>query len=376
LVLVAGTCLFAYSLYQLHQFDAGVNRQGLLIVDLDPADAGYKDARLISLNERLRDRFAAVPGVQAVSFSQNGLYSGRNYDTHFEADGFTDTNPRRHFSIYDHVGPNFFTTAGARILAGRDFNPRDNVGAPNVAIITEAFARRVFENRDPIGRNLYIATGKNTTATHQIVGVVQDIRNDVRRPQPMFYLCQLQTGVQSFSTRFLVRTRFKPAAIIPALRDAVRLEDSALRVDDVQSAEDLFDRTLSTDRLLAALAWGFGVLAILLAAVGIYGLLSYDVTRRTAEIGIRMAVGAHRGDVMRLVLKEVALVCGAGLVAGSAAALALSRLVEKMVFQMKAADPLIEGAAAVILLAVAMCAASIPARRAARMDPMSALRNE
>jgi predicted permease len=375
LVLVAGACLFAYSLHQLRQFDSGVTRAHLLVVDVNPADAGYAEDQLIPLNVRLRQRLAAVPGVESASFSQNGIYSGRNYGTQIQAEGSSESDPR-HQSVYDHVGPYFFTTVGARLVAGRDFNERDDTGAPRVTIVTSEFARRYLPGRDPVGRNLYVATARNTTETYRIVGVVHDLRNNVRRPQPMFYLPQLQTLTQAFSTRFLVRTRLNPLAVMASLRAAVRSEDAALRVDQVDLAEDLFDRTLSTDRLIAALAWGFGVLAITLAAVGIYGLLSYDVTRRTAEIGIRMAVGARKSDVIRLVMREVALVCGVGLAAGCAAALGMSRLVAGMVFQMKPGDPLVEAAAAAVLAAVALGAAWIPARRAARMDPMDALRNE
>lgn len=311
-----------------------------------------------------------------MSFSQNGIYSGRNYETNFNADGFQNSDPRRHHSIYDHVGPYFFTTAGTRIFAGRDFNERDDAGAPKAAIVTREFARRVFEDRGAVGRNLYVATGPNTSVTYQIVGVVQDIRSNVRRPQPMFYLCQLQTQSQAFSTRFLVRTAADATPVIPGLRTAVQIENAALHIDQIDSAGDLFDRTLATDRLIALLAWGFGVLAIVLAAVGIYGLLSYEVTRRTGEIGIRMAVGARQADVVRLIMREVALTCGFGLAAGSAAALSMARLVEGLVFQMKPGNPLMEVAAAVVMATVAIGAAWIPSRRAARMDPMTALRNE
>ncbi|HEV3199591.1 MAG TPA: ABC transporter permease [Bryobacteraceae bacterium] len=376
LVLVASACLFAYSLHQLREFDAGVNRDRLLVVEVNPEDSGYKEAAAVSLNTRLRERIAAAPGVEAVSFSQNGIYSWRNYSTSFEADGFSNSDPHNHYGFYDHVGPYFFTTVGAHLLAGRDFTERDDAGAPNVAIVTREFARRVFEAREAVGRNLYLATGKGTTITYQVVGVVQDIRKDVRQPEPMFYLCQLQTQSQAFSTRLLVRTRLAEAAVIPSLRAAVQMEDATLRVEQIDSVWDLFERTLVTDRLMAVLAWGFGVLAIVLAAVGVYGLLSYEVTRRTGEIGIRMAVGAQKGDVMALVMREVALICGMGLAAGSAAALAMARLVEGLVFQMRSGNPLIEGVAALVLAAVAIGAAWIPARRAARMDPMAALRSE
>ena len=376
LVLVAATCLFAYSLHQLRQFDGGLNRNRLLVADVDPADAGYEGPQLIGLNLRLRDRLAGVPGVEAVSFSQNGIFSGRNYSTHFDADGFFNADQRTHFSAFDHVGPYFFSTAGTHVIAGRDFNERDDPGAPKVAIVNREFARRVFAGSDAVGRNLYVTAAKDTILSYQIVGVVQDIRNDVRRPKPMFYLCQIQTQTQAFSTRFLVRTRLDPTAVIPSLRATLRAEAPALHVDQIDTAEELLDRTLATDRLMAVLAWGFGVLAIILAGVGVYGLQSYDVTRRTAEIGIRMAVGAQRRDVVWLVMREVALICGSGIAAGTATALLMARFVESLVFQMRAANPLIQAAAAIVLVVVGGGAAWIPARRAARMDPVAALRNE
>jgi len=274
------------------------------------------------------------------------------------------------------VGPGFFTALGARLIAGRDFNERDDQSAPAVAIVNREFARRVFADRNPVGQNLYVAEDETHYKPYRIVGLVQNVRNDVRNAQPLFYECQLQTRMQAMSTRFLVRTRQAPEAAISGLRAAIRAEDASLEAGHVDTADALLDSTLDTDRLMAALAWGFGVLAIVLAAVGIYGLLSYDVTRRTGEIGIRMALGAFQSDIIWLVLREVALLCAAGLTIGGVAALALARLVEGMVFGLKAGDPRVEAGAAVVLAAVAVVAAWFPARRAARLDPTVALRNE
>jgi predicted permease len=374
LVLIAGTCLFAYNLHLLRETDTGIRRSGLLVLDIDPGIAGYKDAAAVALNLRLRERLQAVPGVEAVSFSQSGLYSWRNFDTNFDADGFPKGAPGRHHSIYDHVGPGFFRAAGAHILAGRDFEDRDRAGSPNVAIVTQSFARRVFKNRNPIGLNLYLRSGEKDT--YQIIGVVNDLRGDVRYPVSMFYLCQLQSEVQAMTTRLLIRSRSDASTFMSALRPAVRDVDPELRVNNIISAEELFDRTVDRDRLLATLSWGFGILALTLAAVGIYGLLSFEVTRRTGEIGIRMAVGARKGNIVALVLREVAIVCGAGLAAGVLAAAELTRLAEGMVFGFKAGDPRVLAAAALILVAMALLAALIPARRAAAMDPMRALRCE
>jgi predicted permease len=376
LVLVAAACLFAYNLHHLREFDSGVQRGGLLIVDVDPAGAGYRDAAAIRLNMDLRARLAALPGVAGVSFSQNGLYTGRNSDTNFYADGFPSDARGNHHSIYDHVGPDFFTVAGAHIVAGRDFNEHDDAAAPKVAILSKSLARRIFHDRSPIGLQLYAKSGPTTEEAYRIVGVVNDIRNDIHRGSAMFYLCQLQSGRQAMSTRLLVRAQRDPGTVAAGIRAAVRDVDRSLRVDDLMAADELFDRTVDRDRLLAILSWGFGVLALTLAAVGIYGLLSFDVTRRTGEIGIRMAVGARRSDIMTLVLREVAIVSGIGLVVGILAAMQLSRLVESLVWGFKPGDPRVAAAAAAVLVIVALGAALIPARRASRMDPMNALRCE
>jgi predicted permease len=376
LILVAGTCLFAFSLHQARAFDAGINRHQLLVVDIDPAQAGYRAADTVDVNARLRARFRAVPGVASVSYSQNGIYAGRNYGTRIDVDGPHTADMRNLNVTYDHVGPRFFTTVGAHITAGRDFDERDDASAPKVAIVSQEFVRRVLLGGNAVGRTLYAYDASRMMIPYRIVGVVHDIQNEIRRKQLLFYLCQPQTGIQAFSTRFLVRTRLAQRSVISGLRAAVRQENSALRIDQIDSADDLLDATLSSERLLATLAWGFGALALILAAVGIYGLLSYDVTRRTSEIGIRMAIGARQADILALVLRQVALVCGIGLVLGAAAALPLSRLVQGMVFGLQSGDPRLEAAAALLLLLVALCAAAIPARRAASLDPIAALRHD
>jgi predicted permease len=376
LVLVAGTCVFAFSLHQARSFDAGVNRKQLLMVDVDPAPAGYREAQMVDLNLRLRTRLSAVAGVETVSYSQNGIYAGRNYNTRIDVDGPHSTNKRDSNATYDHVGPRFFTAVGAHIVAGRDFDERDDASAPKVAIVSQEFVRRVLLGGNAIDRTLYASDSHRKMIPYRIVGVVHDIRNDIRRKQLLFYLCQPQTGTQAFSTRFLVRTRLPLTAVVSGLRAAVSEENSALRIEQVDSADDLLDATLSSERLLATLAWGFGALALILSAVGIYGLLAYDVTRRTAEIGIRMAIGARKADILALVLRNVAWVCAIGVATGAAAASALARLVQGMVFGLQSGDPRWEAAAALVLVLVALCAAAIPARRAAQLDPMTALRTE
>jgi predicted permease len=352
-----------------------VRRERLLVVDVDSNDGGYKDASLVALDARVRDRLAAIPGVADVSFSQVGIYSGRNSNDSIEADGYQSRNERDHDALLDQVGPRFFTTLGARLIAGRDFDQTDTPSAPKSAIISQEFARHFFAGRNPVG----LSFSNWEKQLYRVIGVAEDLLHEVRdKPRRWFYLCELQTQKhpQVFSTRFVVRVRSTRVVSAAGLRAAILAEDKTLRVDEVSTAEQLFDRTLDQDRLIETLAWGFGVLALVLAAVGLYGLLSFEVTRRTGEIGIRMAIGAQKGDILTLVLRDVALVAGIGFVAGAAGAAALARTVEGLVFGIQAGDPRVELAAAAILAVVVMSAAWLPARRAALTDPMSALRNE
>ncbi len=376
LVMITGTCLFVFSLHQLRRFDAGVRRAGLVEIDIDPMRAGYQDRRAVMLDERLRNRFAAIPGVEHVTFSQNGIYSGRNFDGGFEADGFRPANGDANHGIYDYVGPNFFSTIGTTILAGRDFSEHDTSAGPKVIIVNETFARRVFPNHDALGRNVYLP-GNAEKIAYRVIGVVRDVRTNVRRARLMWYLPAAQHELHAFSTRFLIRTKSQRiSSLFAGLRSAVHAEDPKIRIEKFETADNLLDKTLGTDRLMARLGWAFGVLALLLASAGIYGLLSYDVARRTGEIGIRTALGALRPDIMRLILSEAVLVTIGGLTIGGISALMLTKLVRGLVFGIEANDPRVELVAAAILIAVAMLATAIPARRAAQLDPMRALRAE
>jgi predicted permease len=372
-VLIAGSFLFASSLYRLAHFHTGLDRTGLVELDVDTREAGYQGPRATDFNRRLLERLTTLPGVQAVTFSEDGVFSGRNSNAQLGAEGFVAPDGEQRSAFYDTVGPRYFTTLGARLVSGRDFDEKDNATAPRVAIVNQEFARHFFPGQNPIGRTIYRLDEKHPT---EVIGVAEDIRSDVRRMPPRyFYVPQWQSGYDLFSTRYLVRAR--PAArLFSDLRAAVRAEDPAVRIIGIDTADSLLDRTLDLDRLIAALSFGFGVLALTLAAVGTYGLLAYDVTRRTGELGIRMALGATRTRVMGLVFREVWLAAAPGIVLGTAASMALGRLVAGLVFEMRPADPRVLASAGLVLAAVALCAAWIPARRAAQLDPMGALRNE
>jgi len=371
--LIAAAFLFAFSLYKLTHFDTGLDRRHLVMVDVDATEAGYRGDELSRLNVRIVERLSGVPGVESVSFSENGIYSGRNSNTQMGADGFQAPNGPERNAFYDQMGPRYFTTIGARIVAGRDFDESDNAAGAKVAIVNEEFARHFFSGKNPVGSNIYDMFGKERKV-YQVIGVVRSIRTDVRRaPLRYFYLPHQRALI---STRFLLRTELNPSAVFGDVRSAIRLDDPRLRITSIDSADRLLDRTLDLDRLIAALSFGFGILALVLAAVGIYGLLAYQVTQRKGEIGIRMALGASKPSVMRLVLREVAIVAGVGIAAGTAAALGTGRLLEALVFEVKPLDPRVLASAALVLAATALCAAWLPVRRAAQMDPMAALRNE
>ncbi len=374
LVLIAGSFLFAFNLYRLTHIDTGLNRSGLVMLDVDTRGAGYRGAENIEFNRRLLARLAAMPGVGRVSFSENGVFSGRNSNDQMGADGFQAPDGKERNAYYDLVGPHYFSTIGARLASGRDFDEKDNAAAPKVAIVNREFARHFFPGRDPLGQNIYHQRDRKPW---QVIGVVEEIRSDVRqKPQRYFYVPQWQTQQDPWTTRFLLRVGNARSGTLASLRAAVRAEDKSTRVISVDTADTLLNNTLDLDRLIAALSFGFGLLALTLAAVGAYGLAAYNVTRRTGEIGIRMALGATRPRVMRLVIREAWLAAAPGIVAGTVAAVALGRLVAGLVFEMKPADPLVLGSAALVLAAVALGASWIPARRAARLDPMVALRNE
>jgi len=248
-----------------------------------------------------------------------------------------------------------------------------------VMIVNQQFAQTYFPGINPVGHSVAVLeVYKKPEVLREIVGVSKDLHNEDSRqqPAPYFYLPALQTDAMPFSTRFPIRATGDPRALYASIRAAVRGENPALSIVSLNTADELLDRRISHDRLMAALAAAFGVLALLLAAIGIYGLLSYEVARRTGEMGIRAALGASRVDILRLVLSEVLWIAIVGVALGGAAALVVSKLISGLVFGLRPNDPLVLAGAALVLMAVALSAAYWPARRAALLDPLAALRRE
>jgi predicted permease len=270
------------------------------------------------------------------------------------------------------AGHRFFETMGIPILAGRTFDSRDHKKSPKVAIVNQQFVRRFFPDVHPVGRSF-----KNNEMTYEIVGVCGDVHfTRARTPAPpTFYPLFAQTEDAGWMT-FELRSAMSLSALTPLIREAVRGVDKDLPVFDLRTQTQQIDSTMSRERLFVALTTAFGVLALILSTVGIYGIMSQNVSRRTGEFGVRLALGASRGDVLMMVLREASLLAAIGIVLGTAAALGLSRYIESMLFGLTKYDPVAIGGAILTMLVVAVLAGWLPARRACRLDPMVALRHE
>jgi putative ABC transport system permease protein len=291
-----------------------------------------------------------------------------------------------HSVDYREITPGYFAAIGVSLLRGRTFAESDSPEAPKVAIINEAFARRWFTSRDPVGGQvvfLGIGPGSGGEAV-QIAGVVGDVRSSLNEPAPPTVFIPIAQASYStdqlfqgwFPTSILVRTTVKPLSLSRAVTEAVRNTDPSIPVGQVRSMEEVLSTSLAFQRFLATLMSLFAGLALLLAAVGIYGVISYSVSQRTHEIGIRMALGAQRRDVLLMVIRQGLTIALVGVGAGLIAALALTRLMVSMLYGVKPSDPATFVAVSFVLAGVALLATYIPARRATNVDPMVALRYE
>jgi predicted permease len=376
LLLLTGACLFTRTLWNLRQQNLGMSTENVITFSVSPALNGYDTPRIIILVDQLRERMALLPGVRAVGTSEIPTLTGSGSGTNITVAGAPELPEELQDVNYDSISPAYFSTLGIPIVSGREFTAADQTKSQKVAIISESMVKRFFPGRDPIGGRFAFGGGK-VTPDVEIVGVVKDVKQQHVRDEsrPYIYIPYSQTK-QFRDMTFYVRAQRDALQITNSLRETVRQLDSNLPVYDVKTFERVVDEDLFVERMVAGLSAGFGGLAALLAALGIYGVLAYLVVQRTREIGIRMALGARPGDVRVLIFREVGFMVFAGVVVGLPLAYGLARLSESMLFGVHAGDPAIYLLTLAVIVIVASAACYVPARRATRVHPIVALRYE
>jgi predicted permease len=369
LPLLVGAGLLLRTFQNLRQADLGYVKERLFVVRVDVQMGGYDEQQRLPLFERLLERVRAAPGVRAASYSKSGLFLGSRSSGHVEVEGYTRKGDGGVWSVWDYVGPGYFSALGIPLLLGREITERDRGSSNRVCMINEAFARRFFAGRNPLGMHV---------GTSEVVGVARDSRSRNLRDEvePRFYVPAAQaTDVPRFIT-FVVRTAREPARVLADVRRAIVSEDPNLPITAGGTLTELVNKQMVQDRLLAHLSTAFGVVGLLLAAIGLYGVLSYGVARRTNEIGIRKALGAQHSAVMIMVLRETGLLLLVGVAVGAFLSAAGTRLIANRLYGLAPNDPVALGVAVAALTGVAFLAAWVPVHRASRVDPLVALRYE
>jgi predicted permease len=373
LVLLIGAGLFLQTLRNLRSVDVGFNPQNLMLFRVSPGLLRYDEARYRDIYDRLISEVRSTPGVRGATLSNVMLLSGSVNSSDVHLQGATYTPGQRGNSMNRIVaGPEFFETIGIPLQAGRTFTNRDHQKAPKVVIVNEAAVRKFFAGQNPLGRRF--GYSPETSGEMEIVGVVRDAKYSQVRGEapPTMYVPHLQAAMPRAVVQ--VRTAGDPVSAVGAIREALRRVDPALPMQDVFTQMEQVERRMEQERLFARAYALFGALALVIAAIGLFGLMSYSVSRRTNEIGIRMALGARRGDVLGQVMRESAILVVAGVAVGLAAALGTGRFIAAQLYGLEPADVATNGIAIVLLMSVAGVAGFLPARRASRVDPMVALR--
>jgi predicted permease len=380
LVLAIGAGLLVRTLRNLDALNPGFSRKHVLLFGLDPSKAGYKGGRAALLRQELMDRIRHLPGVRSSSFSFLTPITGGGWDNVARSvEGYTPY-PGEDMDIYlNAVGARYFETLDTPILLGRDFGPRDRAASPLVALINQTMAQRFFANHSPIGKHVRLGpwTGKRG---FQIIGVVGDQKYGSLRETvpPTAYLCipQLPQALTANGVTFEVHGAMASMGLAPQVRRVIQQADPRLAPTDIRTLAEQVDQSLYQEKLVSALSSFFAMLALLLACIGLYGVISYAVARRTNEIGIRMALGAESHRILRMVLREALTLVILGIAIGVPVALAASRLIATMLYGLRTTDPMTILTAVALMSLVALMAGYVPARRAARVDPMVALRYE
>jgi predicted permease len=382
-VLLIGAGLFVRTLVNLQHVDPGFNEHNLLLFTVEPGLIGYKEERLAALYKQMTERVDAVPGVTSTTFSQTPLLSfnsnvGNLYLPGAKAGANGRTAPSGNVYVHE-VFENFLEAMQIPLILGRPLAASDDAHAPKVVVVNETFAKRFFPNENPIGKRVGFDPKK--TEEYEIVGLAKDAKYTSQRDDiPPTAYQPWQQQLSSLNTvTFEVRTTTDPKSTVSAIRQAIRDVDQNLPLRDIKTQVEQADETLAMERLFAKLLSLFGLLAQQLASIGLYGILAWSVSNRTHEIGIRMALGADRNKVLRMIMKQGMMLTVVGVALGLGSAYVLTRYLESlttMLYGVKPRDPLTYGVTAALLIVVALVACLIPARRATKVDPLVALRYE
>jgi predicted permease len=353
----------------------------LLLVEVDPPAKLYPSPKDTALERRIEEAFAALPGVQGVTLADVPLIAHSMWNSGFSVEG--DKGPRfgekdmRNDVDLDYVGGDFFSVMKIPIIAGRGFNAQDTETSVPVSVINRSLARLYFPDTNPIGKRFRMGTEGADATWKTIIGVCGDTRyNNMRDDPPPLHFDLYRQGTDIGGVTFMVRSPLAAGELMPMLRNAARQIDPDLPLTRVRTQQEQIDADMQQERLFASLTVGFGILALALACVGIYGIMAYTVSQRTNEIGIRLALGAVRGQIRGMVLQEAAWIAGGGVVLGLISTLMLARLVQAMLFGVKPYDPVSLAASGILLLLLALLASFIPAQRATLIDPVEAMRSE
>ncbi len=379
LVVLVGAGLYVRTLRNLRHVDLGIDAQRLLVLRILPDRAGYTAAQAREFEARVLQSIERIPGIESAAISRHIPLAGSlRTSSNITVSGMPQpADPRLRRVYINIVSRGFFETMKIPLLLGRSIDDRDRIGAPTVVVVNETFARAYLPDQSPIGRQLH-SVFTAATSDAEIVGVVRDSRYDEIRGAvpPTVFISYQQSPNDGGNMAFEARTVGNPIALAGAVRQAIGNIDSNVPFFQLNSEEDVIDNLLRQDRLFAGLSSAFGALAILLAAIGLYGVRAYSVARRTSEIGIRMALGAGRGTIAGMILRETGWLALSGITIGLACAYALTRYIQSMLYGVAARDFLTFAIATLILLAVAAIASYLPARRASRVEPLVALRHE